>query len=354
MARANRSDVAKLAGVSLSTVSHVMNGRAAELGFSEETARKVREAAEQVGYVPRAAARAFRYQASKVIGLFLGEIPESLHLPVFNELLLSAIEAATEMHYFVLPILLPLTRREEIPDIIRKTLQEVELAGAIVEVGSHDPAVFKLLVQSDIPIVWLNPGGPASDLPGRASLGIAEGEGVGQMLERIPTEQIKRPVYLTGPGPFPERLRPFAKKFAKYQVVQADSWLTPAGYNSTGRLLADGELPDLIFAANDLLALGALTAARDLEVTIPHTIQLFSYGGFEQTGSPMIQLSTVDWPLEQMGHMAVAALLQERSDWDQKWFAGAEVVTDGLSSQNALRLNLASVAHPRGTTLRLS
>lgn len=54
MGRATRADVARLAGVSLATVSHVMNGHAERLGFAPATAERVRAAAAEVGYVPRA------------------------------------------------------------------------------------------------------------------------------------------------------------------------------------------------------------------------------------------------------------------------------------------------------------
>ncbi|OKL48413.1 hypothetical protein BSR28_01545 [Boudabousia liubingyangii] len=333
MARATRADVAKLAGVSLATVSHVMNGRAEELGFNPQTAKRVEEAAAQLGYIPKAAARAFRYQRTKVIAFFMGEVPESLHLPVFNELLLGAVEAATRADYFVLPVVLPPEQSDLIPQIIRRTLQEVELAGALCEVGDHPFEAFDLLKKSQLPVAWIFPHSLAPQVPECATFGIDEAAGVRELLGQINTSVVKNPVYLRGPGPLTARREPFFELFPHARTVEAESWLSGAGYRALGSCVANDSHPDLVFAANDPLGLGALNAVRDLEIVFPHDIQLFSYGNFDQVQSPLVQLSAIHWPLTELSTLAVESLVDP---------AG---LTPGVR-------NLPSTARVRSTTLR--
>lgn len=308
MARATRADVAKKAGVSLATVSHVVNGRAEELGFATKTIERVQQAARELGYIPHAAARAFRYKSSKIIALFVAEIPASLHLPVFNELVLSIIDTATKGEHFVLPVMVPADVSDPM-QIIEQTLREVEVAGAICEDVPHVRLAASLLEKAEVPTSWINPRGIVTADAPAGNFGIDESAGVAELLEQIDTSRVKSAIYLTGPGPDSRRLDPFKHLFPQMEVVLCDSWFTDDGQSKIDELISLGNVPDLIFGANDNLAIGALAALRQANIGSPEEVQVFGYGDFELASSPLIQLSSVTWPLARLGALAVESVL---------------------------------------------
>ena len=136
MGRATRADVARLAGVSLATVSHVMNGHAERLGFAPATAERVRAAAAEVGYVPRASARTLRYQRSRVVAVVVPDRSHALRLPVVNEILIGAMDRARSLGYFVLPV--PVD--QDPGQALVHALGDVDLAGAVCRPEDLDDA----------------------------------------------------------------------------------------------------------------------------------------------------------------------------------------------------------------------
>src|SRR2546430_540357 len=89
---ANRSDVAKLAGVAPTTVSAVLNGKAADLKIAEATVERVRDAVRELRYLPNAAARALRRQGSRTLGL--------LWSTGYRETITAAATHAHDLGYF--------------------------------------------------------------------------------------------------------------------------------------------------------------------------------------------------------------------------------------------------------------
>ncbi|MDR6939199.1 LacI family DNA-binding transcriptional regulator [Arcanobacterium hippocoleae] len=306
MPRATRSDVAKLAGVSLATVSHIMNGRGRELGFSKLTEAKVKAAAKQIGYIPRASARNFRYQKSRIIAFFTTEVPISLRLPVFNELLTSAIDAARNAGYFILPILINGDPLETVQD----TLREVDLAGAILRDGSAIRSVQTLLDLSETPSVWINTGLPIPHNPDVTSIVIDERPGVLQMLDLIPQKNISNPLIISGPGEQSGRIAAFQEVFPDANLVIADGWLPADGFNSGAHITKLN--PDLIFACNDQLASGIVHffshTSKKSEIDVP----VFGFGDITDLYSiPSKPFSTIEWPLAAAATKAIELLLQQ-------------------------------------------
>ena len=298
--------MAKAAGVSVATVSHVMNGRAEELGFSPRTAERVRQAARAVGYVPKAAARAFRYQSSKVVALFFPDLPVSLRLPVFNEVLTGCIDAARTRGHFVLPV--PISARPY--EVVEETLREVELAGAVCRADpSMEPAA-ELLSRSEVPTAWIRTGGEAVPGPGCASLGIDEARGVREMLDRIDADSVTRPVMLLGPGRWSDRVGPFLERFPQARVLTAQGWLAEDARQCAHAAVEQGA--DLVFTGNDRLGVGVLEVLQEHGLEVPRDVQVFSFGDVESGPAALLGLSSVKWPVDELGALATAAVIEGR------------------------------------------
>lgn len=303
MARATRGDVAKAAGVSVSTVSHVMNGRAEELGFSRETAERVREAARAVGYVPSAAARSFRYQSSKIIALFLPDPRDSLRLPVFSELLTGCIDAARERGRFILPVPIGAGALES----VERTLREVELAGAVCRASSAVEPAAELLERAEIPVAWISTGGALPPGPGCAALGIDESPGVVEMVNSIDTRSVRHPVVILGPGEPSQRVSTFIELFPGAEVMIADGWFARDAHSVARTALERGA--DLIFAGNDYLAIGVLRILAERGSDAGSDVQVFGFGDVQAGPAEPIGLSSVHWPLAELGAGAIGAIV---------------------------------------------
>lgn len=304
MGRATRADVARLAGVSLATVSHVMNGHAERLGFAPATAERVRAAAAEVGYVPRASARTLRYQRSRVVAVVVPDRSHALRLPVVNEILIGAMDRARSLGYFVLPV--PVD--QDPGQALVHALGDVDLAGAVCRPEDLDDATRRILLKAEVPVAWVRTGEPAVPAPGAVSLGVDEQVGVRAVLAATDLEGTRRPVHLTGPGPLWSRGRAFLERLAGARVVRADGWLIEDGLAAMTALLEEGA-PDLLFGANDQLAAGAVLAARQHGVRVPQDLQVIGFGDATQSVSQALGLSTVTWPVAELGALAVQAVI---------------------------------------------
>ncbi|WP_461013223.1 LacI family DNA-binding transcriptional regulator [Trueperella pyogenes] len=308
MPRATRKDVAKLAGVSVATVSHILNGRGEELGFSPDTAIRVKTAAKQVGYIAHPSARNFRYQKSQVIALFTTEVPASLKLPVFNELLTSVIDRTLAAGYFVLPV--PIT--QDPYKTIESTLREVYLAGAIIRDDLALQNIAPLLELNDIPSVWINTGLATAPSPNLTTVVIDEKPGVAEVITAIETAAARNQVLVHGPGEPSGRNEEFLRHFPTATELELPGWLYRDGYAAGEAVLAAD--PNLIFATNDHIAYGLLQYFRERSISFTADFQLFGFGDAEQSPTPSDQLTTVTWPLPQAAAIAVDLLLSHLRD----------------------------------------
>ncbi|AZA13312.1 LacI family DNA-binding transcriptional regulator [Corynebacterium choanae] len=312
MKRATRADVARLAGVSPATVSHVLNGRAEELKFSAATAQRVRDAALELGYIPRAAARAFRYQTSQIIALITGRDPATLKLPVFSEVLVAAIATARDADYFVLPIVVPPTIDDPVT-MVREAIANVEIAGVLCDGEPHLHVLGELFAAADIPVAWIAPETPAEQVLGTISLGVDTAAGIHTLLDRIVIDQVNNPLFIAGPDNFNDFTDLLEQRFGRCTRQRSASWLSHAGYEIAREHLQRyaqgvGVLYDFVLCGNDLLASGYLTALEQADIAVPETVQVIGFGGHDRDMQGG-RLTTVHWPLATVARMATTTVI---------------------------------------------
>lgn len=331
MPRATRKDVAALAGVSVATVSHILNGRGEELGFSPDTALRVKAAAKQVGYIAHPSARNFRYQKSQVIAFFTTEVPPCLKLPVFNELLTTIIDHTLPAGYFVLPV--PITADPY--TTIESTLRNVYLAGAIIRDDLTLREVAPLLDLNEIPSVWINTGLSVPPSPDLTTVAIDEKPGVAEVLSAIRTDMVHTPVIVHGPGKPSGRHEEFLRRFPSATEVELPGWLYRDGYQAGDAVLKLN--PNLVFATNDHIAHGLLQYFCERGHDINPAFQLFGFGDTEDHSAPSNQLTTVTWPLPQAAACGIDMLLSH--------------VKEGNPLPKGVQHILSTTAQLRGTTV---
>ena len=104
MERATRADVARAAGVAPSTVSLVLNGRGRDVKIAPATIDRVKQAAQDLNYIPNAAARSLRRGKSHLIALLMAELPDDPFVPVVHTVLTTAMIDIQRRGYLLLPL----------------------------------------------------------------------------------------------------------------------------------------------------------------------------------------------------------------------------------------------------------
>jgi DNA-binding LacI/PurR family transcriptional regulator len=302
--RASLKHVAELAGVSVKTVSNVVNGY---VHVTDGTRDRVQRAIEQLNYRPNMAARQLRQGRSDVIALALPE----LDLPYFAELARSVIKCAEAKGWTVLIDQTDgLVEREQLVlDGIRGRLIDglilspIALGAADLE-GRRDTTPLVLLGERVF-------DGPADHvaIDNIAAARAATSHLIGLGRRRIaaigdqsqPTSQT---AHLRVRG-FREALAEAGLTARPDWVVEVDQYHRADGARAMRRLLDLPEPPDAVFCFNDLMALGALREAHDHGVRVPEDVAVVGWDDIEEGRFSTPTLTTVSPDKQRIASLAV-------------------------------------------------
>jgi len=299
-------DVAALAGISYTTVSHVVNKTRP---VSERVRLKVEAAIAELDYVPSAVARSLKAKTTATIGLL---VPNSLN-PYFAELARGIEDYCERNNYCVI-----LCNSDDDPDKQRnylRVLLEKRVDGLIVaSTGGDDSLASGLLaVRTPMVIVDREIAGVETD---RVRIDHEEGA---YLATRHLLELGHRAIAFIG-GPLDNsvaqlRLAGYrrALRQAKVKVsassVLASDFTSTGGYRAAAQLL-EGERPTAIFASNDLLGIGALRAAAERDIRIPGELSVIGFDDIQMSRYVYPALTTVGQSILQLGETAAELLLR--------------------------------------------
>lgn len=308
-------EVAALAGVSIKTVSNVVNGYQY---IRPATREKVEAAIAELGYQVNVSARNLRRGRTDLIGL---AVPE-LSLPYFAELADSVIRAAEARGVTVLIEQTGSSRERELEVLSGQRRHLTDgLIFSPLALGQQDHDA----LQVDFPMVLLGErifGGPADHVTmnnveaartatahllglGRrriAVIGAHEGETMGSAALR---EKGYRQALEEAGVPFDPAL-----------LAEAGLWHRATGAEAMHRLLDAGVEIDAVFGLNDALALGALHALHARRIDVPGKIAVIGFDDIEETAYSSPTMSTVAPGREQIAQTAVDLLLARIADPD--------------------------------------
>lgn len=310
------ADVAREAGVSIATVSRVVNGTAR---VSPYTAEKVTEAIARLQYRPNHMARALPGGlADRVIGLVIPEITN----PIFPEVA-AAVERQARLFGF--QVMLCQTGGDWDEEFrYTKLLIDRRVAGIIFVSGafSHIKGrrdTYSIVREEKIPMVLVNSRAPDVDAPV-----VATDERQAGMLQAqlVLDGGAKRVAFLGGPMTYwvtrdrlkgvMEVMRGLQEAGALYFRKETGSFRYDDQHRMALSLLTGEDRADAVICASDLVAMAVLSAARDLGLWVPRDLQVVGFDGVSMgahTGPP---LTTVGQPLADMGRLAVDVVLGRR------------------------------------------
>ncbi|GAA1859402.1 LacI family DNA-binding transcriptional regulator [Microbacterium koreense] len=300
-------DVAELAGVSVGTVSNVLN-RPEKV--SPATVARVTTAIERLGFVRNDAARQLRAGRSRTIGLVVLDVRN----PFFTEVARGAEERAAERGLSVL--LANSDEKTERELTYLDLFEEQRVAGILVTPVAENMPRLRLLRDRGIPVVLVD---RESKDEAFASVAVDDVEG-GRIAADHLLDQGRRRLAFVG-GPVSIRQVSDRLEGAQRAVAEAGGTIEFIG---TGALTVDegriagqaivarepARRPDAVFAANDLLALGLLQSlVMAGDVRVPEDLALIGYDDIDFSAAAVIPLSSVRQPAKLIGSTSVDLLL---------------------------------------------
>lgn len=308
--RPTQADVARIAGVSQAMVSYVLNDNPA-VSISAETRRRILEAVASLGYVPNAPARSLRTNRTYTIASIIPDVTNP-----FYPALERGIQDVADQHDYDLIIYNTdgLSQREE------KCLRSVQQGrvDGIIGVFFHTSASDLIsLLDRNIAVVRLEASPKKTGERPLDNVYVdnikAAKAGVLYLLQK----GYKRIGMLTG-GIGPGQPRLFGYREAHAELGQKvderlvfETDFTEAGGQTGMQALLGGEiLPDAVFAANDMMAMGALVALRDAGYRVPEDIAVMGFDNIPTAKLVSPPLTTVGQSQNQMGRRAAEMLFE--------------------------------------------
>ncbi|SJZ32816.1 transcriptional regulator, LacI family [Selenihalanaerobacter shriftii] len=310
-------DIAKESGVSITTVSRVLNDKP---DVSSKTKEKVKEVIDRLGYKPSGVARGLVLQKTYTIGLIIPDISN----PFFPEVARGIEDKAKEMDYSVIFCNTDndhLAEKEAI-----KLMKSKQVDGILLSLSIENKEELKKLEEDDFPVVQIDRKVPNSELPSVTIDNVLSAYNATEHLIQLGHTQIVHITGDLGTKTAQDRLKGFKKAINGSEISYKEEWILEgdyskeSGYNLMKSLLKEPPQPTAIFAANDLMAIGAYGAAYDLGLEIPEDISIVGHDDIDIASVIRPGLTTMVQPKYELGKKAAEILIDEleRKNIDKK------------------------------------
>lgn len=308
----NLEDIAAKAGVSRSTVSRVING---EPYVSEKTRTRVLAVIEQEGFTPNPGARMLVTQRTNVIGVVIPQLPSTVFgddAAYFPLLLQGATEAANERNYAVL-LWLGLPNESE-QEYCRRVTRNRLMDGMVIGSVFHNTPLVSQLLKQNVLFVQIE---RSVEHPEEVNyVSIDNTKAAQTAVDHLIIHGRKRIGMISGTFDIPDMLDRFEGYRSALRnagiaydasLVVQGHYTARSGYVATKALLE--KKVDAIFAATDLMAVGAYQAIRDTNLRIPDDIAVVGFDDIPQASQLTPQLTTVRQHTRQRGARAANLLI---------------------------------------------
>jgi LacI family transcriptional regulator len=310
-------DIAKKLNVSRITVSKALRNHP---DISKEMKEKVRQVAEELGYIPNRLAIQLQTNKSYTIGVVVPGIANSF----FSLVTHGIIDYATLKGYQTVLTVSRENSQIEIENI--KTLLSMRVDGILIAVSEEtsDGKIFEQIESFDIPVVFFD---RVLDIPQCSSVLVDNRKAACELVEFAIKNGYKRIAHLAGnqiASVGKERLAGYYDALEKYSLPQnpdlvvENGFDAESGYHSFQKLLQQTKLPDVVFAANDRMAQGIYRACSDLNIKIPDDLGVVAFGHKDFAELMHPKLTIIDSPPDQIGQKAIELLISEIENPDAK------------------------------------
>ena len=310
--RVTSQDVADLAGVSRTTVSLVLND-VEGINISTETRQKVRDAADQLSYIPNATAQALATQRARAIGLIMTRSPHHIASDTFLPQILGGLLDTVKQHK--LRLLIESVEAEHQDRVYLELARAKHIDGMILLTPRINDSGLKKLEEVDVPAVLMGELGDSNlysvDVDNRLAARKAVDYLLGLGHTRIACISNAPPSYSASP----DRVLGYKDALTVAGIMPDDELIRYAdfdpqsGFNSMQSLLASGKNFTAVFVASDNVAMGAKSALREAGLRIPDDISLIGFDDIPWAKYSDPPLTTIRLPAQDLASEACLLLL---------------------------------------------
>jgi LacI family transcriptional regulator len=301
-------EIAKLAGVSRSTVSRVVNDHPS---VREQVRERVWQVIQETGYQPHAAARSLVTRRTRIIGIIIPEAVITLFADPFFAHLLSGITQTcnTQRYNLMLSLFNDPASSEE---MYRRVILSGHLDGVIVASTRLEEPLITRLLDDGVPFVLVGRYPDTRvhyvDIDNVAAARMA--------VEHLIRLGHRRVATIAGPQSMTsgqDRLAGYRQALEAHRLAVDEALVVEGDFTEMGGTMAARQLlarsPTAIFAASDIMAVGALKALREAAVRVPEDVALIGFDDVPIAAALEPALTTVRQPIEDLGSTAADLLL---------------------------------------------
>lgn len=311
--RATLRSIADELGISVTTVSRVLNGKSQEFRIASATEKNVLEAADRLAFSPNLLARGLRLKATQIIGLLVPDIGN----PFFSRIARCITEVAQSRGFSVLLCDSRDQTETEIDEL--EVLKARSVEGLVIcPVGiSHEH--LENLANTPTPVVMLDRFLPQLNLPAVGCDNVAASRMAVEHLIENGHRGIAYLQGLVGTLPNQDRIEGYRQALVGHglpfdeNLVSGTGFSRESGYEATRHLLAERPQVTGIFAASNQCALGALRAVAEAGKSVPHDISIVTFDDIDNVEFMSTPITAVAQPVEAMGRAAVEILFDQIS-----------------------------------------
>ena len=297
------ADVAKRAGVSRSAVSRTYTTGAS---VSEKTRAKVMKAAKELGYTPNIIARSLATSRTQLVGLVINNFQN----PIFLEVLDQFTRLLQQRN--LRPLLVNLSDNPDPAESV-EMLRQYRVDAVIVASSTLPPACSLAFKEAGLPVV--NVFGRYNPTPDVHIVGIDNRHAGAMAAQTLHSRGYQALGFLGGPESATstqDRLKGFKEglkslKLKPSCVHYADNYTYQAGFDAMQELLAKQKV-DALFCGDDVIGMGALSAARDASIRVPEDLGIIGFNDMEMSAWQAFGLTTIAQPIADICNSTVELL----------------------------------------------
>ncbi|MFI6514915.1 LacI family DNA-binding transcriptional regulator [Spirillospora sp. NPDC050679] len=298
--------VAQHAGVSPGTVSNVLNRPER---VAEQTRKRVERAIADLGFVRNGSASTLRAGQGRTIGLMVLDLAN----PFFTDVARGVEDVVSERGYAVILCSSSASAERETRNL--RMLAEQRVRGVLVTPVDSEAGRLDRLRERGIATVMLDHSATA---PNQCSVTVDDVAGGALAAAHLLEGDTRDVAYVSGPLSIRQcadrragALRALEPAGGTLRDVIVPAMTPRAGQEAAERLLAAGPLPEAVFCANDLLAVGLLRGLLAAGVDVPGRVSVIGYDDIEFSAAAAVPLSSIRQPTYQLGRIATELLLDE-------------------------------------------
>ncbi|MFD0672994.1 LacI family DNA-binding transcriptional regulator [Cohnella sp. GCM10027633] len=305
-------EVAKIAGVSPSTVSRVISNHPR---ISAETSARVREVMEELGYHPNIMAKSLVSKTTRTIGVVLPRPAEELLLNFFfYELIRGVLAQLTRAGYDLL--MAGGSNEQEELETVTRLVRSGRVDGLLLLYSRASDPVIRLLREEKMPFVLLGRSLDYEDVP---SVDNDNVQAAYDATKHLIAQGQRRIGFVSGPAKLAmtqDRMTGYAKALSEAGLPSKDGWvvegefLLESGYRAMASIMSQPEPPTALVIIDDVVAFGVLKGLTELGYRIPQDVAIVSFNNIALTELTMPPITSMDVGTYQLGYTASQMVLR--------------------------------------------